>query len=241
MKLTITQKMISIASLSATGVACSIAAIVQCSILILNQALTQELSALLICLVLCLMSTLMSCLLCRNILSSIDTLLICARQLTAGNLSSRIMDSGKQHDELGELSRQFNLLAASIEKKDRAQRKWLTDTSHELRTPLAILRAQIEALQDGVQEANEQTLAVLHKEVLWLSHLMDIVHESGKAEQKEFGAGKSEQKQSGAEAQRIRSKVIVPEQVGTIEQGESVLGGLRMIMRSHSGGNSGNG
>ena len=183
----------------------------------------------------------MSCLLCRNILSSIDTLLICARQLTAGNLSSRIMDSGKQHDELGELSRQFNLLAASIEKKDRAQRKWLTDTSHELRTPLAILRAQIEALQDGVQEANEQTLAVLHKEVLWLSHLMDIVHESGKAEQKEFGAGKSEQKQSGAEAQRIRSKVIVPEQVGTIEQGESVLGGLRMIMRSHSGGNSGNG
>jgi signal transduction histidine kinase len=231
MKLTVTQKMILIASLSAIGVVCSVTAVVQCFILMLSQVLSQEMVVTFICLIGCALSTLLSCFLCRNILGSIDTLLICARQLSAGNLSARIIESGKQHDELGELASQFNLLAASIEQKDRAQRKWLTDTSHELRTPLAILRAQIEALQDGVQEANEQTLSVLHKEVLWLSHLMDIVHESGKAEQKECAL----------DQQRIHSKVIVAEQRGTIEQGESVLGGLRMMMRSPSRGNSGKG
>jgi signal transduction histidine kinase len=231
MKLTITQRMILIASLSAISVVCSIAATLQCYMLGLSQVFSKEMLLIITCLLACAVSTLVSCILCRNILGSIDTFLICARQLAAGNLSLRIIRNGKQHDELGELAQQFNLLAASIELKDQAQRKWLTDTSHELRTPLAILRAQIEALQDGVQEANEQTLSVLHKEVLWLSHLMDIVHESGKAEKKEFAAG----------TERIQSKVIVPPHKGTIEQGESVLGGMRMLMRSPSRGNSGNG
>jgi two-component system sensor histidine kinase BaeS len=38
-----------------------------------------------------------------------------------------------------------------------ARRQWVADTSHELRTPLAVLRAQLEALQDGVRSATPDT------------------------------------------------------------------------------------
>ncbi len=37
---------------------------------------------------------------------------------------------------------------------EEARRQWVADTSHELRTPLAVLRAQLEAVQDGVRSAD---------------------------------------------------------------------------------------
>lgn len=67
----------------------------------------------------------------------------------------------------------FTMMEKRMEKRERAQRQWLTDTAHELRTPLAVLRAEIEALQDGVHEANDQTLAILHAQVLRLCIVMD--------------------------------------------------------------------
>lgn len=65
----------------------------------------------------------------------------------------------------------INDLMNNLDSRERAYRHWL---AHEIRTPLAVLRAQIEALQDGVHEANDQTLAILHSQVLQLSHAMNI-------------------------------------------------------------------
>jgi two-component system sensor histidine kinase BaeS len=55
-------------------------------------------------------------------------------------------------------------------------KQWMADTSHELRTPIAILRAQVEAFQDGVQEVTPKTLQVLHSEIMGLSKLVDDLH-----------------------------------------------------------------
>ncbi|MCC7528361.1 MAG: hypothetical protein IT342_07550 [Candidatus Melainabacteria bacterium] len=52
----------------------------------------------------------------------------------------------------------------------------MADTSHELRTPIAILRAQVEAFQDGIQEVTPKTLQVLHTEIMGLSKLVDDLH-----------------------------------------------------------------
>lgn len=65
---------------------------------------------------------------------------------------------------------------------EEVHRNWVADTSHELRTPLAILRAQIEALQDGVQQPNAKTLNVLHKEVMHLSKMVDFLHDLAKSD-----------------------------------------------------------
>lgn len=60
--------------------------------------------------------------------------------------------------------------------QDQDQKQWLADTSHELRTPIAILRAQVEAFQDGIQEVNPKTLQVLHTEIMGLSKLVDDLY-----------------------------------------------------------------
>jgi signal transduction histidine kinase len=52
-------------------------------------------------------------------------------------------------------------------------RQWMADTSHELRTPLSVLRAQIEAIQDGVTTADSKRLNVLHGEVMGMTRLVE--------------------------------------------------------------------
>ena len=97
------------------------------------------------------------------------------RQLTSGNYQVRtpVISS----DELGALSRDFNPLADTLLKNEQARRQWVADISHELRTPLAILRGEIEAIQDQVRAVTPLTVNTLHEEVLHLSRLVDDLNE----------------------------------------------------------------
>ncbi|MBY0546523.1 MAG: HAMP domain-containing protein [Candidatus Obscuribacterales bacterium] len=110
----------------------------------------------------------------QNLVSAINILVQGTRQLNAGNYKTRI--NLMRTDELGQLAHDFNCLADTLDEHDRAQRQWIADTSHELRTPIAVLRAQVEALQDGVQEAGPRTLGVLHGEIMTLSKLVDDLY-----------------------------------------------------------------
>jgi signal transduction histidine kinase len=74
------------------------------------------------------------------------------------------------------LAEAFNSLATSLKDLDSGHRQWVADTSHELRTPIAVLRAQVEAFQDGVHEITPRNLEVLHSEIMALSKLVDDLH-----------------------------------------------------------------
>jgi two-component system, OmpR family, sensor histidine kinase BaeS len=109
------------------------------------------------------------------------------KQLTAGTqaLSQRQFETRitiHSRDELGQLASDFNAMAQALEKYEHLRRQWLSDISHELRTPLSILRAEIEAMQDGVRTITEEALASLHSEVLHLSKIVDDLHELSSAE-----------------------------------------------------------
>ncbi|MCP3673802.1 MAG: two-component sensor histidine kinase, partial [Gammaproteobacteria bacterium] len=56
-------------------------------------------------------------------------------------------------------------------------KKWISDISHELRTPVAVLRAEIEAVQDGVRQVSDETVDSLHKEILRLTRLINDLHD----------------------------------------------------------------
>ena len=94
-----------------------------------------------------------------------------ARQLAAGHFDARLPDA--RGDELGELAQTFNHLAARLGDTERERQQWMADTSHELRTPLAVLRAQLEALQDGVREATPDHVATMLAQVAALTRLVD--------------------------------------------------------------------
>jgi two-component system sensor histidine kinase CpxA len=61
-------------------------------------------------------------------------------ELAEGNLGARVADKlTKRRDEVGQLGRDFNLMAQRLESMVKAQQRLLGDISHELRSPLARL------------------------------------------------------------------------------------------------------
>lgn len=93
-----------------------------------------------------------------------------ARAFASGDRAERVDYAGS--DEFGEMAQTFNLMADTIEEEDRLRRVFASDVAHELRTPLAILRSEIEALQDGVRASTPHALASLHEETLRLTRLV---------------------------------------------------------------------
>lgn len=109
-------------------------------------------------------------LIARQILNPIKRLEAGAKTLASGDYDTRIDQD--RTDELGDLIAHHNVLAETLAQTSRAEREWISNTSHELQTPLAVLRAQIEALQDGVREPNEATLSEMHAAQMRLSRLV---------------------------------------------------------------------
>ncbi len=77
------------------------------------------------------------------------------------------------NDELGQLAENFNAMAQALQSHESIRRQWLSDIAHELRTPLAVLRAEIEALQDGIRKVTPATINSLHGEVMVLAKIVD--------------------------------------------------------------------
>ncbi len=90
--------------------------------------------------------------------------------MASGNYTARIRQD--RTDELGQLIGHYNTLAATLEQTAKAEREWISNTSHELQTPLAVLRAQIEALQDGIRQPDDKTLTEMHAALMRLSRLV---------------------------------------------------------------------
>jgi len=98
-----------------------------------------------------------------------------AARMAGGDLAARA--GLRRRDELGALAGSFDALAARLQALEDARRQWVADTSHELRTPLAVLRGQIEALQDGVRPATPEQFALMHGQVGHLSKLVDDLYQ----------------------------------------------------------------
>jgi len=128
-----------------------------------------------IAIVMTLLTLMLSIPLARYLVSRINTLATGTRELASGNYSVRIPDAS--NDELGKLSADFNVLARTLEENEKARCQWIADISHELRTPLAILRGEIEAIQDKVRVLTPETLDNLHSEVMNLDRLVKDLYE----------------------------------------------------------------
>jgi len=120
-------------------------------------------------------SLLIALLLSRRMVKPIQRLRNSTRELANGNYQSRVKIQGS--DELGQLSHDFNQLAARLQENEQARQQWIMDIAHELRTPLSVLRGEIEAIQDGISHPDEPTIHSLHQETLHLQRLVeDLYH-----------------------------------------------------------------
>ncbi|WP_020560373.1 ATP-binding protein [Thiofilum flexile] len=119
-------------------------------------------------------TALFSFLIARQLVKPIDQLRHATTRLTEGQYGLQM--PVKSQDELGKLTSDFNQLSSRLKENEGARKQWIMDIAHELRTPLAILRGEIEALQDGINEPDEETINSLHQEVLHLNRLVDDLY-----------------------------------------------------------------
>ncbi|WP_253943882.1 DUF4153 domain-containing protein [Nocardioides marmotae] len=95
-------------------------------------------------------------LLAAGMTSPLRQMTAAARRMATGDYGVRVAETSR--DEVGELARAFNTMAADLAAVDRERRELVATVSHELRTPLTGLRAVLENLVDGVGPADPAAL-----------------------------------------------------------------------------------
>jgi signal transduction histidine kinase len=103
-----------------------------------------------------------------------------AQAMARGEYGRRVTATSK--DEVGELARAFNAMAAELEEVDRMRKDLVANVSHELRTPISALRALLENLIDGVEPVERSTLETTLRQVERLGGLVEQLLELSKLE-----------------------------------------------------------
>ena len=122
-----------------------------------------------------LLSSALAWALVRHFLTPLKRLEKATDSLQEGDYSIKIEVSGE--DELAALSERFNILSSSLQRQKENRDQWLADISHELRTPISVLKSEIEALQDGIRQAEPKYIDSLHYQVQNLSQLVDDLYQ----------------------------------------------------------------
>jgi signal transduction histidine kinase len=116
----------------------------------------------------------------RRVFAPVEELTHGARSLAGGRLDTRVRVRGD--DEVAELASAFNSMAEALERNEKARRNMVSDVAHELRTPLTSIRAQLEAVQDGVMTADAKWLASIEEDAATLARLVDDLQQLSLAE-----------------------------------------------------------
>ena len=87
-----------------------------------------------------------------------------------GNYDVIVEDSDIQ--EIESLRDNINYLSNNLKKQESIRKQYAQDISHELRTPLTNLKLYIEAMKDGVVDADPATLDLLSNEIIRLEGLV---------------------------------------------------------------------
>ena len=116
-----------------------------------------------------------SVLLARLLSAPLRALSQTAQRIADGDFSARTGIT--RADEIGELAQTFDRTAQALAQARDARRRWTADISHELRTPVTVLRAEIQALEDGVRKADAAALASLSSEIERLTMLIDDLYQ----------------------------------------------------------------
>ena len=118
---------------------------------------------------------LLGILIARNLLRPVSRLRAGTRALATGNFRYRL--PALRGDELGALARDFNRLADALERNQQIRQAMTADVSHELRTPIATLRAELEAMEDGIRPVDQAAITRLQAQAGQLQRLVEDLYQ----------------------------------------------------------------
>lgn len=108
--------------------------------------------------------------LARGMTSPLREMTAATARMATGDYSRRVTDTSA--DEVGQLARAFNTMAADLAASDQQRRQLIATVSHELRTPLTAQQALLENLVDGVVSPDD---AALRTALAQAERLSDLV------------------------------------------------------------------
>ncbi|MBA2490014.1 MAG: HAMP domain-containing histidine kinase [Chloroflexi bacterium] len=127
-------------------------------------------------------SVTLSVILARRLARPLEHIGDAAERVAAGDYRARVPAEGPT--ELASLGRSFNRMAESLEDQQRLRSDLVANAAHELRTPLTNLEGYLEALRDGVIQADRATYESLLEEaerLVRLARSLDDLAEGDRA------------------------------------------------------------
>jgi len=107
----------------------------------------------------------------RRALAPVHALSVAASEVARGDLSQRV--DANPGSELGGLGIAFNNMAGALEDAEFERRRLVADIAHELRSPLTNIQGYLEAIKDGVLEADESTIDTIYSQTKHLGTLVE--------------------------------------------------------------------
>jgi len=133
-----------------------------------------------------LLTVLLGVWLSRSVASRLSAVSDAAGELGSGNLAARATVSGD--DEITEVARSFNHMAAELEEVREREQEFLMAVSHDLRTPLTTISGYAEALDEGTisQDDLSRVAGILHGQTEQLSRLVEDLMALARVDAREF-------------------------------------------------------
>ena len=103
-----------------------------------------------------------------------------AQAIGANDLSYRVDITGTE--EMADVARAFNQMAAQLEQAESLRRNLLADVAHELRHPLHVIAGNLRAILDDVYPLSKEEIARLLDQTHHLTKLVSDLHELAQAE-----------------------------------------------------------
>lgn len=127
----------------------------------------------------------------RRISTPISRVINTAEMISQGRYDDRSNEK-TNIKEIAQLTGTINNLAGTLEKQEKLRKRLTADVAHELRTPLATLQSHIEAMLDGIWEADEKRLKSLHDDITRLGRMVGDLEKLTRFENESMVLDKSE-------------------------------------------------
>jgi two-component system OmpR family sensor kinase len=124
-------------------------------------------------------------LIARGLTAPLGRLAAAARRISQGQLGQQVPVKGS--DEMADLARAFNDMAATLQQAEILRRNMVADIAHELRTPLTVIQGNLQAILDEVYPLEKQEIARIYDETLMLGRLIRDLRELAQAEAGQLG------------------------------------------------------
>ncbi len=136
-------------------------------------------------------SIVVGALMSRRLSIPISNVIKIASEIAKGNFGTKVTATSSIR-EIKSLVQTVNNVSESLERLERLRKQLTSDVAHELRTPLSALQCNVEAMIDGIWEADTKRLESCHCEILRITRLVEDLQELTNIESEKIKLEKSE-------------------------------------------------